>query len=103
MEKFDIIKEKHPNWSDEQIWSAVSLDMEADRVIEEKGEVNPDDPDIIEEIIRGAMEWLDDALPMIMEKVRDLFNALLQNIGNWLRKGMEYVMDFIGNWFTYGF
>ena len=34
MEKFDIIKEKHPNWSDEQIWSAVSLDMEADRVIE---------------------------------------------------------------------
>ena len=103
MEKIDIIKEKHPNWSDEQIWSAVSLDMEADRVIEEKGEINPDDPDIIEEIIRGAMEWLDDALPMIMEKVRDLFNALLQNIGNWLRKGMEYVMDFIGNWFTYGF
>jgi hypothetical protein len=103
MEKFDIIKEKHPNWSDEQIWSAVSLDMEADRVIEEKGEISPDDPDIIEEIIRGAMEWLDDALPMIMEKVRDLFNALLQNIGNWLRKGMEYVMDFIGNWFTYGF
>lgn len=103
MEKFDIIKEKHPNWSDEQIWSAVSLDMEADRVIEEKGEINHDDPDIIEEIIRGAMEWLDDALPMIMEKVRDLFNALLQNIGNWLRKGMEYVMDFIGNWFTYGF
>ena len=102
MEKFDIIKEKHPNWSDEQIWSAVSLDMEADRVIEEKGEISPDDPDIIEEIIRGAMEWLDDALPMIMEKVRDLFNALLQNIGNWLRKGMEYVMDFIGNWFTYG-
>lgn len=103
MEKFDIIKEKHPNWSDEQIWSAVSLDMEADRVIEEKGEISPDDPDIIEEIIRGAMEWLDDALPLIMEKVRDLFNALLQNIGNWLRKGMEYVMDFIGNWFTYGF
>lgn len=102
MEKFDIIKEKHPNWTDEQIWSAVSLDMEADRVIEEKGEINPDDPDIIEEIIRGAMEWLDDALPMIMEKVRDLFNALLQNIGNWLRKGMEYLMDFIGNWFTYG-
>lgn len=103
MDKFNIIKEKHPNWSDEQIWTAVSLDMEADRVIEEKGEVNPDDPDIIEEIIRGAMEWLDDALPMIMEKVRDLFNALLQNIGNWLRKGMEYVMDFIGNWFVYGF
>lgn len=103
MEKFDIIKEKHPNWSDEQIWSAVSLDMEADRVIEEKGEISPNDPDIIEEIIRGAMEWLDDALPMIMEKVRNLFNALLQNIGNWLRKGMEYVMDFIGNWFVYGF
>ena len=103
MEKFDIIKEKHPNWSDEQIWSAVSLDMEADRVIEEKGEISPNDPDIIEEIIRGAMEWLDDAFPMILEKVRNLFNALLQNIGNWLRKGMEYVMDFIGNWFVYGF
>lgn len=31
--KFDEIKAKHPEWSDEQIWTAISLDMQADNVI----------------------------------------------------------------------
>ena len=35
--KYDEYKAKHPDWSDEQIWTAISLDMEADVVIENKG------------------------------------------------------------------
>lgn len=100
MEKFNIFKAKHPDWSDEQIWTAVSLDMEADKVIEEKGgDINPKDPDIIEEIINGAMSWLDEALPIIFEKVKDLFRNLLANIGNWVRKGLEYVFEYINAYF----
>lgn len=90
------IKGKHPEWSDEQIWTAVSLDMQADVVINEKGDdISIDDPDVIEGIIRGAMEWLDEVLPAIFEKVKALFANLLQNLGSWIRKGLDYVMECI--------
>lgn len=93
---YQKIKEKHPEWSDEQIWTAVSLDMQADVVINEKGDdISINDPDIIEGIIRGAMEWLDEVLPVVFEKVRALFSNLLQNLGNWIRKGLDYVMEYI--------
>ena len=96
MERFDEIKAAHPNWSDEQIWTAVSLDMEADKVIEDKGDdVDPNDPDIIEEIIKGAMEWLDAVLPVIFEKVKVFFQNLLSTIGSWVRKGLEYIFEYI--------
>ena len=91
-------KAKHPEWSDEQIWTAVSLDMQTDVVINEKGDdISIDDPDIIEGIIRGAMEWLDEALPVIFEKVRNFFTNLLQNLSGWIRKGLDYVMEYISN------
>lgn len=100
MEKYDEIKAAHPNWSDEQIWTAVSLDMEADKVIEDRGEdIDPNDPDIIEEIIKGAMEWLDAVLPVIFEKVKVFFQNLLSTIGNWVRKGLEYIFEYINIYF----
>lgn len=95
---YQEFKAKHPEWSDEQIWTAVSLDMQTDVVINEKGDdISIDDPDIIEGIIRGAMEWLDEALPVIFEKVRNFFTNLLQNLSGWIRKGLDYVMEYISN------
>lgn len=100
MDKFDKMKSAHPNWSDDQIWTAVSLDMEADKMIEEKGDdFDPNDPDIIEEIIKGAMEWLDEVLPIIFEKVRIFFQNLLSTIGNWIREGLEYIFEYINIFF----
>lgn len=56
--KYDYYKAKHPEWSDEQIWTAVSLDMESDKVIDEKGaDVDPNDPDMIKEVLDGARRW----------------------------------------------
>ena len=100
--KYNEFKSKHPDWSDEQIWTAVSLDMQADNVIENKGkDVNPNDPDIIEQIIRGAMEWLDEALPYIFEKVREFFYRLLSNLGDWIREGLNYVLEHLTKYFIY--
>lgn len=100
MERYDEIKAAHPDWSDEQIWTAVSLDMEADKIIENRGDdVDPNDSDIVEEIIRGAMEWLNDVLPIIFEKVKVFFQNLLSNIGNWVRKGLEYIFEYIDTYF----
>lgn len=100
MEKFNEFKAKHPDWSDEQIWTAVSLDMEADKVIEQKGsDVNPNDYDIIEEIINGAMAWLDQILPVIFEKVRAFFQRLLTNLGTLVKKGLESIFEYINTYF----
>lgn len=100
MEKYDEMKSAHPEWSDEQIWTAVSLDMEADKVIEDRGaDVDPNDPDIIEEIIKGAMEWLDAVLPIIFEKVKAFFQNLLLTIGDWVRRGIEYIFEYINIFF----
>ena len=100
MEKYEQMKAIHPDWSDEQIWTAVSLDMEADKVIENRGaDVNPNDPDIIEEIIKGAMEWLDSVLPIIFEKVKEFFQNLLSTIGDWVRRGIEYIFEYINIFF----
>ena len=100
--KYDEYKAKHPDWSDEQIWTAASLDMQADVVIEQKGkDASVNEPDIMELIIRGAIEWLDEALPLIFEKVKQMFANLLQNLGSWIRKGWDYLMQIISKGFIY--
>lgn len=94
--KYDEIKAKHPEWSDEQIWTAISLDMQADTVIEKKGDnVDPNDPDVITEILRGAKNWLEEVLPDIFAKVAKFFDSLLSTIGKWVQKGLSYVVDAI--------
>ena len=48
-QKYEEFKAKHPEWTDEQILTAISLDMQSNKVIEEKGEnVDPNDPDFIQ-------------------------------------------------------
>ena len=98
--KYNEFKAKHPDWSDEQIWTAISLDMEADNVIENKGaDVDPNDPDIIKEIILGARQWLSEVLPQIFEKVAKFFDKLITTIGTWVQKGLTYVIDLIDTLF----
>lgn len=97
MKEFDEIKAAHPNWKDEQVWTALSLNMEADKVIESKGnDISVNDPIIIEEIIKGAKKWLAEVLPVIFEKVKDFFQKLLANIEvlvkEGLKKGIEYLI-----------
>ena len=97
--KYDVMKANHPEWSDEQIWTAISLDMEADRVIELKGvNVNPDDPTIITEVINGAKKWLQEILPHIFEKVKEFFNNLIENIQDWITEGLKYVIEHISKY-----
>ena len=94
--KYDYYKAKHPEWSDEQIWTAVSLDMESDKVIDEKGaDVDPNDPDMIKEVLDGARRWLSEVLPDVFAKVAKFFDTLLTTIGEWVQKGLSHVVEAI--------
>lgn len=94
--KFNEIKAKHPDWSDEQIWTALSLNMEAEKTIEKAGkDVNPNDPDIIKEIIVGAQNWLKEVLPNVFAQVAKFFEKMISTFGEWVQKGLTYVVDAI--------
>lgn len=98
-EKYNAMKAKHPEWSDEQIWTAISLDMEATAVIEKKGDdINPNDPDIFTTIIEGAKKWLELVLPIIFARVKPFFDKLLDNLAVWIKKGWDYVSVLISKW-----
>ena len=95
--KYDEYKAKHPDWSDEQIWTAISLDMEADAVIDNRGsDVDPDDPDVIKEILVGARKWLSEVLPQIFERVKKFFDKIISTLASWVQKGLQHVVDLIG-------
>lgn len=97
---FEKYKQKHPDWSDDQIWTAVSLNMEADNVIERKGkDVDPNDPDIIKSILDGAREWLAEVLPVVFSKVEAFFTNLLNSFAKWVSEGLPYIMKQISRLF----
>lgn len=94
--KYEYYKKKHPEWSEDQIWTAVSLDMESERVIEEKGsDVDPNDPDMIKDILDGARNWLREVLPQVFAKVSAFFDKMISTIGDWIQKGLTFVIDAI--------
>jgi len=96
--KFDEMKAKHPDWSDEQVWTAISIEMEADKTIEEGGkDINPNDPVLLRNIIEGAKKWLEEVLPVVFQKVQDFFMQVLDSVEVWARKGLNYLKDLIGN------
>ena len=97
-EKFERIKAKHPDWSDEQIWTAVSIDMQQDATISQKGEdIDPNDPKIWETIISKAKDWLEEVLPIVFERVKDFFNRLLTNVKNWISEHIPDIFKLVRN------
>ena len=72
-ERFDRIKAKHPDWSDDQVWMAVSLDLQQDATIEQNKDVDPNDPNIWKTIVTKAKGWLQEVLPVVFEKVKEIF------------------------------
>lgn len=95
-ERFNHYKDLHPEWSEDQIWAAISIEMEAENVIDQKGqEITANDPDIIKEILLGAKKWLQEVLPKVFAKVGAFFDRLISTIGEWLQKGLSFVLDSI--------
>lgn len=101
-ERFERIKAKYPDWSDEQIWMAVSIDMSQDVTIEQKGgDIDPNDPQIWESIIGKAKEWLSEVLPAIFEKVKEVFANLLNKVKEWISDNLPIIIERVREWLVY--
>ena len=102
-QRYNYYKQEHPEWTDEQIYTAISLDIKSKETVKAAGgEVRADDPDIIKKILIGAREWLESLLPTIFEKVKDAFDLLLERLQEWIKDKLEDIIlvqlpEIIGN------
>ena len=92
-ERFDRIKAKHPDWSDDQVWMAVSLDLQQDASIEQNKDVDPKDPNIWKTIVTKAKDWLQEVLPVVFEKVKEIFAALLNRLKEWIAENVPVIFE----------
>lgn len=97
-EKFKDLKAKHPEWSDEQIWTAISLEMSADATIDNNKDVEPDDPNIFVEVVNKAREWMKEVIPAIFEKVKEVFTSLLDQVKMWINENLPDILNEIRKW-----
>ena len=95
-ERIQLLKSKHPDWSEEQIKSAIAIELSAGNVVDKAGkDVSPNDPDIVRAVVLGAKEWLHEVLPEVFAKVAVFFDNLINTMGTWIEKGLTYVVEAI--------
>lgn len=96
---FQQIKALHPDWSDDQIWTNVSVQMNAQDVISAAGaDVSPT-VELLRIILEKAQEWLMEVLPEIFERVAEFFIELISTLPDWAQKGIQYVFELIRTYF----
>lgn len=87
-EHYQDIKAFHPDWTENQIWTQVSIRMKAGDMIAttDPATLEAQKKTIMRIILRQAQRWLCENLPEIWEHVKDFFANLLDNI-------VDYVCD----------
>lgn len=89
---------KHPEWTQEQRDVKSVFDCHIDDLISDNPTMDITDQ-VIELIIRQARLWIERNLPVLMEKVSSFFDYILDNIGDWIMKGLNYLTDLISEYF----
>ena len=98
-ELFRDLKAKHPDWSDEQIWTQVSIMLSGAETVSAGGSnVNPTE-EIIRIVLEKAKEWLFEVLPDIFMKVADFFTELIDSLPDWAKNGLSYAFRLIARYF----
>lgn len=97
---FDRVKAKHPDWSDDKIWTQVAVEIQGEIVIDENP--NGNFQDVLLQVLAKAKEWLLEKLPEIFVKVADFFDNLLNSLPEWakkgIQKGLEYILRVLANY-----
>ena len=59
-------------------------------------DIDPDDPDLIRDILEGARTWLEEVLPQVFERVKTFFDNIISTLTTWVQNGLKYVVELIG-------
>ncbi len=99
-ELYDEIRTAHPDWTDEQVWTQVSIRISGEETISKHPDMDTNDNDIVRSIIEMADQWIRENLPYIWEKVKDWFANVLNNIIDWFKeRGWSFITDIFTKYF----
>lgn len=91
-------RQNHPDWNEEQLGLKSALDIQADEMFNENPDVTFTE-EFLRLLLRRTEQWIEEHLPELFEKLKDVFSALLGKIGEWLMNGLEYLGEIISNLF----
>ncbi len=96
---FKKFKAEHPDWNDEQVWSRVAIDIQTDKAVDEGKNLNS--KDIWNTIITKARDWLKEVLPVVYEKVKEVFATIIKKIKEFVNEHrgeiFEVIVKYIGS------
>lgn len=84
------VKEQHPNWTDEKIWTQVSVMIGADDAVLSSDPSTPLEL-LLEIVIKKAEDWLRVNLPKIFAKVAEFFTKLWERLPDIIMRGLNYI------------
>ena len=97
-ELYEQVKRTNPTWTDEQIWSQVSVMISSEEAISSEGPNCVMSQDLLRIILEKAKDWLFNVLPEIFEKVYTYIDNLISNLPDWAKDGLKYIFKFIGQY-----
>lgn len=89
---YNHFRSKHPGWSHNQIMQKLAIETKIIDILNDGGDVNPDDPEIMTEILKGAKEVLLN-LGIIIDSFFEAIDAALNVLGNIIEAGINYIGD----------
>ena len=89
---YNHLRSKHPGWSHNQIMGKLAVSSKIDEILENGGDVNPDDPEFMTEILKGAKEFLIN-LGIIIDSFFEAIDAALNVLGNIIEAGINFIGD----------
>lgn len=100
MEMFQHIKETNPNITDANAWTRVGMGEQIDNMLNTDPSTfdNGWTDKIVEAIVNGAQRWIERNLPQIAEMVRNALQHILENIGPWIQRGIEWLWETLTDW-----
>lgn len=100
-ERYNYYKAQHPDWTEEQIWTAISIDMQTKQAVSNGNEdVDLTNPETVADIIRKASEWLKEVLPHIFEKIGKVLDHAIATVVSWVKHGFKYLQELIQKTFN---
>lgn len=79
-EEYQFQQRKHPNWDHKKLMIKVGFNNKVDDMIENQGDVDVNDKDVMSSLVQSVGDWLERTLPRIWDGVKSLFSSILENI-----------------------
>lgn len=91
---FEQLKSDHKDWSDEMIWTQVSVMLSSEEAISNQKDATLTEA-LLKTILEKAKDWLKETLPDLLLKVADFFDDLIARLPEWAKKGIGFVFKCI--------